>query len=81
MNDIEAKIRKFLSRFFKRHELGGEEDIFSLGFVNSLFAMQLVLFLEKEFHITIDATDIELDKFRTVDKIVRFVEDKLEMTA
>jgi acyl carrier protein len=76
-----AKIRKFLSRFFRKHEIGDHEDIFELGVINSLFAMQLVLYLEKEFEITVDTSDVDLDNFRTIEKIVQFVEKKREMTA
>ena len=44
--ETESKIKQFLSRFFKSHDLQPEEDIFALGFVNSLLAMQLVAFVE-----------------------------------
>ncbi|MFZ5985657.1 MAG: acyl carrier protein [Bacillota bacterium] len=76
MDEKNLKVRKFLSRFFKKHELGDEEDIFSLGFVNSLFAMQLVMFLEKEFKLTVDTKDLDFDNFRTVNAIVSFVNKK-----
>ncbi|MCX7920663.1 MAG: acyl carrier protein [Clostridia bacterium] len=76
MENVEMKIRKFLSRFFRKHELQGNEDIFSLGFVNSLFAMQLVMFLEKEFGITVDTKDLDLENFRTLNAIVSFIDKK-----
>ena len=38
--DSKAAIRQFLAKFFKDYDLKDDEDIFSLGFVNSLFAMQ-----------------------------------------
>ena len=69
MDDRKTKIKEFLSRFFRNHELGDEEDIFALGFVNSLLAMQLVSFVEKEFRVTIDDDDLDLDNFRTIAKI------------
>ncbi len=53
MEDAKVKIKQFVSRFFRKHELQDDDDIFSLGYVNSLFAMQLVMFLEKEFHIRV----------------------------
>ncbi|WP_139487898.1 acyl carrier protein [Brevibacillus dissolubilis] len=75
-NAIKAKVKKFLSRFFKSQEIADDQDIFSLGFVNSLFAMQLVLFLEKEFDIMVDTEDLDLENFRTIDLITSFVEKK-----
>ena len=69
-------IKEFFNVFFRKQEIGDDEDIFELGFVNSLFAMQLVMFLEKEFAIKVDNQDLDLDHFRTVNKIVHFIETK-----
>jgi methoxymalonate biosynthesis acyl carrier protein len=72
----EQKIKEFLSRFFKSHDLGPEEDIFALGFVNSLLAMQLVAFVEKEFGIRVEDADLDLDNFRSIRAISYLVERK-----
>ena len=72
----ETKIKQFLSRFFKSHDLGPEEDIFALGFVNSLLAMQLVAFVEKEFAIKVEDEDLDLDNFRSIGAISRLVARK-----
>jgi methoxymalonate biosynthesis acyl carrier protein len=69
----EPKIKEFLSRFFKSHDLKPEEDIFALGFVNSLLAMQLVAFVEKEFGIKVEDQDLDLDNFRSIGAISRLV--------
>ncbi|MEH1894393.1 MAG: acyl carrier protein [Nostoc sp.] len=76
MNEIKAKIKNFLSKFFGNHDLQPDEDIFALGFVNSMFAMQLVLFVEQEFQITIENKDLELENFRTINSIVNLIERK-----
>ena len=76
MDEMKAKIRVFLSRFFRKHELSDDEDIFALGFVNSLFAMQLVMFLEKEFGVRIDSKDLDLNNFRTINTIAGLIESK-----
>ncbi|MGJ5628675.1 acyl carrier protein [Nostoc sp. CALU 1950] len=81
MSEIQAKIREFLSRFFRNHDLQLDEDIFALGFVNSMFAMQLVLFIEQAFQITIDNEDLELDNFRTINSMTRLVERKTTLVA
>lgn len=71
-----AKIAGYLARFFPGHELRDDEDIFSLGFVNSMFAMQLVTFVEHEFGFTVENEDLELDNFRSIAAISRLVERK-----
>ncbi|WDD36945.1 acyl carrier protein (plasmid) [Nostoc sp. UHCC 0926] len=76
MNQIEAKIKTFLSKFFVNHDLQPDEDIFALGFVNSMFAMQLVLFVEQEFQIAIENEDLEFENFRTIKSIANLIERK-----
>lgn len=76
MNEIQAKIKSFLAKFFGNHDLQPDEDIFALGFVNSMFAMQLVLFVEQEFQIIIENDDLELENFRTINSIVNLIERK-----
>ena len=66
MDSSAIKVKEFLSRYFRNHELKEDEDMFALGFINSLMAMQLVTFIEKEFGITVEDEDLELDNFRTL---------------
>ena len=81
MDHTEIKIKEFLSRFFKNHDLKRDEDIFALGFVNSLLAMQLVAFVEKEFGIAVEDQDLDLDNFRSIGAIARLVERKRGVAA
>ena len=60
LQESKTKIKAFISRFIN-HPLQDDDDIFSLGFINSLFAMQLVLFVEKEFKIKVDNNDLDLN--------------------
>jgi acyl carrier protein len=79
MEEKKETLKKFLSRFFRKHELKDDEDIFLLGFVNSLFSMQLVMFLESEFKIKVENEDLDLNNFRTINSIVSFVESKVKV--
>jgi acyl carrier protein len=74
-------IKTFLAKFFVNHDLQDDEDIFALGFVNSLFAMQLVLFVEQEFSIAIENEDLDFENFRTINAIARLVERKQVLLA
>lgn len=66
----------FLSDYFRTDGLGPEDDIFTLGLVNSLFAMELVLFVEKTFGVQVDDEDLELDNFRSARSMARLVSRK-----
>jgi methoxymalonate biosynthesis acyl carrier protein len=76
MEENKTKLRAFLSRYFKNHDLQDDEDIFASGIVNSLLAMQLVLFVEKEFGIAVEDEDLDLDNFRSVNALAGLVERK-----
>lgn len=79
MEEIKGEIKKFLAKYFKKREIEDDEDIFALGFINSLFAMQLVMFLEKEFQIKIENKDLDLNKFKTINSIVNLVSSKKQI--
>ncbi len=76
MEQTKTKIRAFLAGFFHSADLQDEQDFFALGFVNSLFAMQLVLFVEKEFGIAVENEDLNIDNFKSIAAIARLVERK-----
>jgi len=83
MNDeqIRQRLREFVSRFFRGHDLQDREDIFASGYVNSMFAMQLVQFVESEFGVAVESEDLDLDNFRSIDALAAFVERKLGAAA
>jgi len=74
-NEILPQIKNFLAQFISV-EVAEDEDLFASGLVNSLFAMQLVLFIEKEFAVKVDNEDLDLANFRTLQAIVDFIERK-----
>lgn len=67
-------IREFLGRHLRMQSVRDGDDIFATGYVNSLFAMQLVTFVEKQFGITVEPAELRLDNFRSVDALVALVE-------
>lgn len=76
MEEIKNRTRAFLSNFIKKKELQDTDDIFAIGDVNSLFAMQLVMFIEKEFGVAIENSDLNLNNFRSIQAITAFIESK-----
>jgi len=76
MQDTKTSIREFIGKFFQSIELTDDQDIFASGLVNSLFAMQLVLFVEKTFAIEIENEDLDIDQFRSLNAIAQLVERK-----
>jgi acyl carrier protein len=69
-------VSSFLLRHVRAEQLAPDEDIFAAGYVNSLFALQLVAFLEKTFSIRVEDEDLELANFRSLAAIDTFVRRK-----
>jgi acyl carrier protein len=76
MEETKVRVKAFLARYIQNYDLQDDQDIFSLGFINSLFAMQLVLFVEKEFSVDVANEDLDIDNFRTINAIAALVECK-----
>ena len=74
------RIRQFLFAnllaFDEDLTIGDDENIFESGFVDSSFALQLVVFVEKEFEIPVTDEDLDLSNFSTINRILQFVERK-----
>ena len=75
-DEIRQEIRTFLMAHIRQPALQDDEDIFAAGYVTSLFAMQLVLFLESQFAVQFKNQDLRLDNFRTVTVMADLVERK-----
>ncbi|MGW3962964.1 acyl carrier protein [Amycolatopsis sp. NPDC005003] len=68
-----AVIRDFVTRHVGGAEVTDDEDIFASGYVNSLFAVQLVMWIERTFDVAMTGTDLDLAHLRSIDRITRFV--------
>ena len=79
---MKEKIKLYLlQKIGEDTPLGYEDDIFEQGLVNSMFALQLVMYLEKEFSIKIENDDLQLSHFNTIDHIEQFVQGKQSGTS
>jgi acyl carrier protein len=77
MDTVIYKVRRFLSSHFSQAELRDDTNFFEQGFISSLFAIQLVTFVENEFHISVDTEDLNIENFNTISHIVKFIHRKL----
>ncbi|MGV9883864.1 acyl carrier protein [Streptomyces sp. NPDC003006] len=75
-DDVRGRIKQFLAPQLGGRALADSDDIFALGYVNSLFAMQLAVFVQQEFSFQLTPDDLEFDNFRTVDGLVGLVMSK-----
>ena len=66
---VKATIKQFLHHHVRGVQLRDADDIFVMGLVSSLFAMQLVEFTETRFGIEIGPDDLQLENFRTINAL------------
>lgn len=71
-------IRGYIMENVSLPELDDNFDIFDAGIVNSLFAIELMTFLEKEFSIKVTMEDLDMENFKTVNATSNFVRQKRE---
>ena len=71
------KIIDFLSKYISNKSISDSDDIFALGLVNSMFAMELVLFIEKNFGLQINNEDLDINNFRSINAIDKLINQKI----
>ncbi|TDQ00455.1 acyl carrier protein [Labedaea rhizosphaerae] len=71
--NVEEQVLDFVRGRFPQERFDADQDIFQLGFVNSLFALELVMFIEKTFAITIRGEELQIDNFRTATAMAALV--------
>jgi len=73
----EKRVREAVTRFLLSSinltKLNDEDDLFESGIVNSLFAVQLMTFLEKSFSIEVGMDDLDIENFKSVNATTAFV--------
>jgi methoxymalonate biosynthesis acyl carrier protein len=69
-------IRGFIMENVSAAELDDDFDIFESGMVNSLFAIELMTFLEKTFEIKVTMDDLDMENFKSISAAGQFVQQK-----
>ncbi|MGC9378926.1 acyl carrier protein [Streptomyces sp. MH13] len=78
-HDLEKELLEFLEERTKT-AWDADTDLFDVGGLSSLFAMQMVVHLEKTYAIAVRGADLRLDNFRTVRRMAELV-DRLRVPA
>lgn len=75
MHEIKEQVREFLERFIQE-QYSDEDDFYLLGYVDSLFAMKLLVFIEQEFDIIIEDEDLNIKNISSVNSIAELIQTK-----
>ena len=70
---VRAQIRTFILSSIALPGLTDDDNLFESGIVNSLFAVELMTFLEKAFAIEVTMDDLEIANFQSISASAAFV--------
>jgi methoxymalonate biosynthesis acyl carrier protein len=80
-NQVQEAIRAFIQASINIDGLGNDENLFESGFVNSLFAVQLMTFIERTFQIEVGTDDLDIGNFKSINATAAFVARKVQARA
>ncbi len=70
---VKETIRAFLLASIQGVDLKDDDNLFESGIVNSLFAIQLMTFIEKTFAIEVGPDDLDMANFESLNATADFV--------
>jgi len=78
---IRGNVRNFLIDSSGIESFRDDEDFFASGVVNSLFAIELMTYIERSFGVKITLSDLDMDNFKTIENISTFINKKKQQNA
>ena len=78
--DLEERLARFFQSSLHLDIPSADTDLFETGVLDSLAFVELVLLLEREFGVRTTVDDLDVDHFRTITHIARFVAARAPMT-
>jgi methoxymalonate biosynthesis acyl carrier protein len=70
---IKETVRGFILGSINMKILCDDDNLFESGIVNSLFAVQLMTFIEKTFAIEVGMDDLDIENFKSLNATAAFV--------
>ena len=74
--EIKGRIKGFILGAVNVPNLADDDNLFESGIVNSLFAVQLMTFVEKSFAIEVGVDDLDIENFKSLNATTAFVVTK-----
>ena len=76
-SNIETRIISFFSDRLNMDIASSETDLLKGGFLDSLSFVDLLIYLEEEFHVDISLDELDLTNFKSVSAVAAYVAGRL----
>lgn len=80
MTEIETKIRKFLAENFilseQVNQLSASDSFLEKGIIDSTGILELVFFVEDQFGIQIDTSEVLPENFDSIENLISYIRRK-----
>jgi methoxymalonate biosynthesis acyl carrier protein len=73
---VKEQVASFILSSINVANLEEDDHLFESGIVNSLFAVQLMTFIEKTFQIEVGMDDLDIENFKSIKATAAFVMKK-----
>lgn len=73
---VKGTVRQFILRSINIPDLNDDDDLFEMGIANSLFAIQLMTFIEKTFALEVELEDLDIQNFKSLNASTAFIMKK-----
>ena len=70
---IRETVKRFILSSINIPQLDSDDNLFESGIVNSLFAIQLMTFIERTFAIELGTDDLDIENFKSLNATTAFV--------
>ncbi len=71
--ELKEKVAFIFSRYLNIEAPTHDTDLLVMGIIDSLALVELFLRIEQAFGVQVSVDDLELDNFRSIESIARFV--------
>lgn len=74
-------IREFILKQFplaRQKQIGDDDSLLEDGIIDSLGTLDVVMFIEDRFGLTLEDSDLLSDNFESISRLASFVDAKLE---
>lgn len=79
MTNLSDGIQDFLKNKLLIDGINKDTALIDEGYIDSIQILELAMFIEETYELTLDADDMEVENFASIDAIVNYVSQKRKL--